>query len=67
MNRGLKMANLAQLSQSETVELIRASSRDAVLPLRFGGNRVYLDLDTAGVPILRRLAELRGLVTGHVS
>lgn len=60
------MARLAKVSQQELALLIASSTRDDPLPIRFGNNLAFLDLDEAKLPVLRRLAELRGLVTADV-
>lgn len=56
------MPNLAKVSQAEIALLIASADRDNPLPIRFGGTLAFLDLDEAKLPVLRRLAEIRGLV-----
>lgn len=59
----VRVAGKTELSEAELSELINATSRDDVLPLTFGGNRVWLQVDKASQPILQKLAELRGLTS----
>jgi hypothetical protein len=56
------MPKLARVSQAEIALLISSSDRENPLPIRFGNNLAFLDLDEAKLPVLRRLAEIRGLV-----
>lgn len=53
------MSNLVEVTQDETVALIGLADRDNVLPLRFGGNRVWLDLDKATNRFTDHLKKMR--------
>lgn len=55
------MSKTVRLSESETVELITAATAPNVLCMTFGPGGVFLDLEKSPAPILRRLAELRGI------
>jgi hypothetical protein len=41
------MSNLIEITEAEATALIMIANRENVLPLRFGGNRTWLDLDQA--------------------
>lgn len=54
-----------QITRKELVSLIMIASRDTPLPVSYGHcGSVRLHVDRAAPPILKRLAELRGIKEG---
>jgi hypothetical protein len=53
------MTNLIEISEIEAAALIGLTDRTNVLPLRFGGNRAWLDLDTATNTFTDHLKKMR--------
>lgn len=52
-------SNLIEVSEAETVALIEIADRENPLPLRFGGNHVWLDLDAATNKFTDHLKKMR--------
>jgi len=53
------MSNLIEITTDENAALIGLSDRDNPLPLRFGGGRVWLDLDVATNRFTDHLKKMR--------
>lgn len=61
------MTNLIEITESEVAALINLSDRDNVFPLRFGGNRAWLDLDAATNKFTDQLKKMRREASAHTS
>lgn len=55
-------SKLIQIDEAETLALIKMSTRELVLPLKFGANKVYIDYEMADKSFIHKIAEMRGLL-----